>query len=205
MAAGRGPALRTSRLVLVPVRPDDADGLLAFFNEPAVGRYLLDGRRVSRPWVESEIAASRARFIEEGLGLWAMRDAASSVPAGEDRATGAGAAGAVGERALIGVVEPALIGVVGFRPFFDPPELQLLYALHPDVWGRGLATEATEAALSYAFDERGLDEVRAATDEPNHRSVAVMERLGMERWKSEPGEPYETLFYRIGRAEWQGR
>lgn len=178
--------LRTRRLVLTPVTPDDADALLDLFNEPDVGRYLLDGKPVSRPWVESEIAASRARFAEGGLGLWAVRHASATSPA-------------------VSGGEAPLIGVVGFRPFFDPPELQLLYALHPDVWGRGLATEAAGGALSHAFDEIGLDEVQAATDGPNHASVAVMERLGMTRWKSEPGVPYETLFYRIGRAEWEGR
>lgn len=202
-----GTTLRTPRLVLTPIAPGDRDQLLSFFNEPDVGRYLLDGTKVSRQWVESEIAASRARFGESGLGLWAVREASGSRAAGNEieDADDRGEASLGALRDTGSSSGARLIGVVGFRPFFDPPELQLLYALHPDLQGRGLATEAASAALTYGFDEVGLDEVRAATDAPNRASVAVMERLGMEPWKTESGEPWETLFYRIGRERWMGR
>lgn len=167
--------LRTDRLALVPLTPDDVESLLDFFNEPAVGRYLLDGESVDRAWVVAEVEASEDRFGDNGAGLWTMR--AATV-----------------DGACAGV--PELLGVVGFRPFFDPPELQLLYAVHPAAWGRGFATEAARAAVGHAFGTLGFDEVRAATDEPNAASIRVLEKLGMRRWKVEAGEPWNTLFYR---------
>lgn len=48
-------------------------------------------------------------------------------------------------------------------------------------WGRGYATEAARAALAFAFDEAGLDEVISFTAVTNHRSRAVMERIGLVR------------------------
>lgn len=45
---------------------------------------------------------------------------------------------------------------------------------------RGLATEAAQAAVRFAFEHRGLDEVTAHTAVHNLPSQAVMHRLGMQ-------------------------
>lgn len=177
-------ALRTDRLDLAPLSAEDAPRVQALLNHPEVGRYLLDGRAVSRAWVEEEIDTSRRRFETGSCGLWLA----------DLRHPGAGEKGGLGST-------PAT-GLVGFRPFFDPPELQLLYAFDPGVWGRGLATEAARAACDFAFRELGFEEVVAATDEPNAASASVLARLGMELWKTEEGAPYRTLFFRVGRETW---
>ena len=183
------PRLATPRLLLAPFHERDVDELLAFFNEPDVARYLLDGASVSREWVEEEVRASRRRFADGSAGLWTVR-------ANADEAAN------IGELAQHRDA-PSLLGIVGFRPFFDPPERQLLYALHRSRWGQGIATEAARAAIDYAFDVLGLDEVRAATDSPNLASIQVLERLGMTRWKTDPGDPWDTLFYRVRSSSWR--
>ncbi|NNL29640.1 MAG: GNAT family N-acetyltransferase [Gemmatimonadetes bacterium] len=165
--------MATPRLRLMPVRDGDLPALLTLFNEPEVGRYLLDGHPVSQAWVQAEIAASRDRFASSSAGLWAIREHA----------------------------EDTLLGVVGYRPFFDPPELQLVYALRPSSWGRGLATEAARAALDHGFEALAFDEVRAATDAPNEASIRVLEQLGMAPWKTTPGTPWDTIFFRVRREE----
>jgi len=145
-APGPRRVLSTRRLVLTPVSPDDEVELLTLFREPAVRRYLLDDLLVDAAWVAAEVAASGERFDTGSAGLWAIRD------------------GAGGE---------SILGFAGFRPFFDPPELQLLYGLYPDAWGRGYATEAASAVLGHAFTVLGFSLVTAATDVPNARSVGV--------------------------------
>lgn len=179
MTSGAAPRLRTPRLLLVPVDVADIEGLLDFFNLPDVGRYLLDGASVSREWVREEVRESRRRFAGEGIGLWKVETGPQAGAAPDDASPG------------------GIEGIVGFRPFFDPPELQLLYALHPSIQGRGIATEAARAAIDYAIDVVGLEEIRAATDAPNTRSIRVLERLGMSHADTEPGQPWETLFYRL--------
>jgi RimJ/RimL family protein N-acetyltransferase len=69
------------------------------------------------------------------------------------------------------------IGFVGFREF--PPSIELLYALLPQHWGQGLATEASRAALDFVFKRCPFTEVYAGTDPPNAASLRVIERLGM--------------------------
>ena len=163
--------LATDRLTLRPIGPDDADELLRVFRDAAVRRFLLDDTLVDREWVRGEIRRSREAFEAEGWGLWAARLHGRS----------------------------RVAGFAGFRHFFDPPELQLLYGLTPDHWGQGLATEAARAVTDYAFDVLGFDRVIAATDVPNQASVRVMERLGMrfER-RTDDGEG-GTVYYRLDR------
>jgi RimJ/RimL family protein N-acetyltransferase len=45
--------------------------------------------------------------------------------------------------------------------------------------GQGLATEAAAAAIAYAFDTLGVDEVVAYTSPGNAASLRVMEKVGM--------------------------
>lgn len=184
--------LRTERLELRPFAPGDRDDLHALFTDAAVRRFLLDGQLVGRDWVATEIRASEARFREGGAGIWAVRERGpESRPAATDGA-------AVGTARIAGRGSP-VVGFVGYRPFFEPPELQLLYGFLPDCWGRGYATEAAGAAIRYGFDALGLEEIRAATDPPNEGSIRVLERLGFDRIDCSTGAPRDTLCFALGR------
>ena len=55
------------------------------------------------------------------------------------------------------------------------------YRLHPDYWGKGLATEAARATLRYGFETLALDEVIALVLPGNAASIRVLEKLGMAR------------------------
>lgn len=70
--------------------------------------------------------------------------------------------------------------------------LEVGWTVHPDLWGRGYATEIGRAGLAYAFDELTADEVVAFTEPHNRRSRVVMERLGMRYQRDivHLGEPF---------------
>jgi len=170
------PVITTERLTLRPFGAEDIDVLLELFTDADVRRHLLDDTVVSREWVEEEVLSSQARFTESGCGLWTLTERAGG----------------------------SIIGFVGFRPFFDPPELQLLYGLLPSHWGRGFATEACEAAIDYAFAVLGLEDVRAATDVPNTASIAVLERLGMRERRRTADGAHGTVFFQVLASEWTG-
>jgi [ribosomal protein S5]-alanine N-acetyltransferase len=57
--------------------------------------------------------------------------------------------------------------------------VEIGWALRRKFWGHGYATEIGQAALAYSFDELGMEAVVSCTSHDNHRSRAVMERLGM--------------------------
>lgn len=167
--------LYSARAILRPFEQGDAAELLALFRDPEVRRYLLDDALVSNEWVMDEIRSSNERFAESGTGLWSISLAD----------------------------EARIAGFVGFRDFFDPPQLQLLYGLLPGYWGRGLATEVAARICAEAFTTLGLDRVRAATDRPNAASSRVLERLGMTLVRNSAEGTAGTLFYELKREDWE--
>jgi ribosomal-protein-alanine N-acetyltransferase len=167
----RDHALVTARTVLLPFADADLSELVAVFQDPMVRRYLLDDDVVSAEWVRAEIQGSRERFDGAGTGLWAIRLTGRST----------------------------IVGFVGFREFFAPPQLQLLYGLLPQHWGKGLATEAATAVCDHALGELGLAEVAAATDLENEASARVLLRLGMKQVRTSAAGAGGTAFYVLER------
>ncbi|WP_414051279.1 GNAT family N-acetyltransferase [Macrococcus animalis] len=55
------------------------------------------------------------------------------------------------------------------------------YMIHPEYWGKGLATHAANHLISYGFKEKSLNRIFAVTDIQNKGSVRVLEKAGMQR------------------------
>src|SRR5207248_8877867 len=55
------------------------------------------------------------------------------------------------------------------------------YELTPDFWGRGYATEAAWAMLSYGFDRLGLHRIWAELNAENAASAHVLEKVACDR------------------------
>lgn len=72
------------------------------------------------------------------------------------------------------------------RPPVHAAWLELGWALRPQYWGLGYATEIGRAALGYAFDVMGIRAVVSCTVRHNARSVAVM-RDPQRRIRGGPG------------------
>jgi RimJ/RimL family protein N-acetyltransferase len=74
-----------------------------------------------------------------------------------------------------------LLGWCGFiPPDDDDPDAEILYALHADFRGKGLATEAARHAISWLFEATPYQGVTAVISTPfNPGSVGVVTKLGM--------------------------
>jgi RimJ/RimL family protein N-acetyltransferase len=135
---------------------------------PILARTVRDGRPLvyldsantsQKPQVviDAMVDHIRKHFSEHGFGLWAIE-----VP---------GVAPFVGFAGL---------AVTQFTAHFTPC-VEVGWRLAFEHWGHGYATEAARLALGYAFGTLALPEVVSFTSVGNHRSRAVMERLGMRR------------------------
>jgi [ribosomal protein S5]-alanine N-acetyltransferase len=153
----------TERLRLEPIGPRHAADLLALFRDPAVAAWYGE-------WTPETAVQQAARIGErwsvDGVHKWMAYE----------RETGQ----RVGRGGL------SLADVDG------RDRLELGWALHGAFWGRGYATEIGRAGLAFAFEELGADEVVAFTEPHNHRSRAVMARLGM-RYRKEFERHDETF------------
>lgn len=89
------------------------------------------------------------------------------------------------------------------------PGTEVGYALHADGRGKGYATEACEAAIDWAFEVLGWDEVIQSIDADNTASQQVAMRLGARnRGQGRYPPPLDTHAIDIWgqtRAEWQAR
>jgi RimJ/RimL family protein N-acetyltransferase len=161
-----GEQLVTDRLVLRPWRLDDAEQALEVYGQSDVAKWLS-------PAMDSVQDISAMRLV---LEQWIGESDRLDVPAGRWAI----------ERSDDGRV----IGGAVLLPL--PPgnaDLEMGWALHPDVWGRGYATEAASALAQWAFDA-GHDEVFAVARPKNTRGGAVARRIGME-WVGETDKYYD--------------
>jgi RimJ/RimL family protein N-acetyltransferase len=154
--------LRTPRLVLRSWESGDVDAFYDLYSRWEVMRRLgAHPRRVLAGIDEARTRIERWQATEAPpLGLWAIVPTGASAP----------------------------VGTVLLLPLADADgptdEVEIGWHLHPDHWGRGLATEAAAALLK----EAALPRVLALTDPDNERSQAVARRLGMadegltDRW-----------------------
>jgi [ribosomal protein S5]-alanine N-acetyltransferase len=154
------PVLRTQRLVLRPWTPEDVDSLHTLFTAPEVRRYLWDDVVIWRELVAQLVDSHLATVDHHGIGYWTLHLATTSTADG------------------------AIAGFCGFRFINDGPEIELMYGLRAEQWGKGLATEACWAAVEHLWNSTGFRRVYARTDPPNENSVRVMQRLGMMRESS---------------------
>ena len=87
----------------------------------------------------------------------------------------------------------ALVGFVALKPTGE--DVELLVALAEQAWGRGLAYEASTAALRHGFEIRARKRILASVDLPNERSHKLMKRLGFTPIGETDGPKYRLLRY----------
>jgi len=135
---------------LRPVGQGDLDAVLTLAHLPLVYRYLFDGAAPDRAEVAELIAASMADPIESAAGMWLLQGG-----------------------------RPGCSGMVQLRPDFAGRSAELIYLLHPAVWGQGLAARMAWSAICRGFGAGRFDRIIAVADSPNAASIAVMRRLDM--------------------------
>lgn len=166
--------LETPRLLLHPYTQADIVPLHQLWTNPEVRRYLWDDITIPLERAAEVVGDSMEEWEIYGFGQWCIYDKTSQ----------------------------ELIGFCGFR--HDEPGMppELLYGLHPDWWGEGLATEATTIALTFGFCKKKFSTVCAMTHPDNQQSVALLERLGMKFQRRDLLHGLDMLFYQLTQQHW---
>lgn len=152
---GTFPELVTARLVLRAWKTGDEAAFAELNADAVVTQYLLGPFTLERS--NAQVESFREHFAKHGFGRWAVE-----LP---------------GEASFIGTEG---LSVVPYASHFTP-SVEVAWRLARPYWGRGFASEAARAALSFGFEHARLQEIVALTVPANARSRAVMERLGMTR------------------------
>lgn len=147
--------IETERLVLRRLADEDLAPYMAYLNDPLVARY--------QSW-ESYTEEQARGLIERQKGVEPGTPGQWFTFAAELKETG------------------VMIGHVALSVKADDHrQAEIGFTFARGHQGRGLAREAAESVLGYAFGVLGLHRVAAVTDCENERSVALLGRLGMRR------------------------
>jgi [ribosomal protein S5]-alanine N-acetyltransferase len=151
--AGSLDRVQTAHLTCERLRPDHLAEVLILLRDPRVARTLCPA---GEPPTEAEVIVSLgdklAHWDRHGFGIWQLYDRASGT----------------------------MVGRSGLQHTFvaGANEVEVGWAIVPERWGEGLATELARAAVDVAFRDLGLTDVVAFTLPDNLASRRVMEKTG---------------------------
>lgn len=77
------------------------------------------------------------------------------------------------------------------------------WAIRPDRWREGLASEAAARVVEIGFDDCGLDEIISGTMTENVASRGVMEKLGFRYDTDVEHAGLPHVLYRLDRRTWE--
>lgn len=166
------PTIKTSRLILRPMRPQDATRLSKIFRDPVTARYWVGPDRNLRDSMD-RIQRMRAHWRENGFGDWALVEKDSG----------------------------RMIGYCGLHYVDGLSGVQLGYLLDRSRWGQGFATEAAEAVLRFGFERRRLHRIFAVMATRNAAAVKVAENCRMSYSKNITREGPRAV-YALDRKDW---
>ena len=174
-----GPTLETPRLILRPPREEDLDGWEELLGDEETARFIGGVRARADAW----------RAMMTMAGSWAIKGFA-----------------------MFSVIEKdsgRWLGRIGPWQPEGWPGTEVGWSLVRSAWGQGYAVEAAEAAIDWAFEALGWDEVVHVIAVDNVRSQAVAKRLGSaNRGPTRMPEPFHEIeadLWAQSREQWAER
>src|SRR6476620_4026063 len=152
MTANETLELRSLRLCLRRLRPEDAPAMVGYRSLPEVARF--QSWESFGPDDAARLIAGQAEIMPDTPGTWL-------------------------QLALVLLESGDVIGDCGIHFRRDEPrQVELGITVAPAHQGRGLAKEALGAELGYVFDSLGKHRVSAVTDAENQSAAGLFLSLG---------------------------
>jgi RimJ/RimL family protein N-acetyltransferase len=173
------PVLETERLILRPPQLQDLERWADFAADADATRYLGGPMSRSNAW----------RALMAMAGSWSLNG-----------------------YAMFSVIEKSTGRWVGRLGPWQPdgwPGAEVGWSLHRDAWGKGYATEGARAAMDFAFDVLGWDDIVHCIDPDNRPSQKVAQALGsVLRGPAKLPPPLDAMpceLWGQTRAQWRAR
>lgn len=166
------PIIETPRLRLRPPEAQDVTPMMEIHQDPEVIRYIGSG-------VPGDIAVAW-RNVALMIGHWQMRG--------------------YGPWTITARVDGEILGRAGLWNVEGGPGVELGWMLRRPSWGQGLATEAAQAALDWAWMHTEHDHIISVIHLSNAPSIRIAEKLGERLERTEIVDGAEVRTYGMHRA-----
>ncbi len=161
--------LETQRLIARRIQASDFSLLYQMYQNPEIAATL--GGIKSAEETRKSLAWNLAQWVQNGFGLWLWFDKKSQ----------------------------KFVGRAGIRKIDVEGQdvIEVAYALMPNYWKQGLATEMAQECVKAAFEKLKLAELVCLTLTINKASQRVMEKLGFCYIKSISRVGMPHVFYKL--------
>ncbi len=169
--------LTTARLIAEAITPLHFSALHRLHTDPRAMRTLsADGKPLADETVREQIERNIDHWRQHGFGFWIFCRKSDG----------------------------AFIGRGGLKIYqIDGQEVVgLAYAVMPDYWNRGFATEMAQASLDVGFEQLGFPEIGSWTLPANLASQRVVEKLGFHYERDFEFAGLLHRFYRLVAEDW---
>jgi ribosomal-protein-alanine N-acetyltransferase len=144
--------IRTKRIFMRKFTKEDIKEFYEIVKKQEVGEWLGIGKGMSFEEAEGYVNKIIKHWTIHNFGVWAVTNESNK----------------------------EIIGHCGLRYIDDTDDIEIIYLLDPKFWGKGLATEAGNVAVQYAFNSLKVDKLLARVRTNNSKSKNVINKLGFK-------------------------
>jgi [ribosomal protein S5]-alanine N-acetyltransferase len=145
------PPVRTARLILRRLQPEEAEVLFRIYQSEGVLRYFPITVPPALEKVQHFIRSQGEHWEKYGYGNWGV------LPDGGQE----------------------IIGWAGLQYLPELDETEVGFLLDRPWWGKGYATEVAQASIKFGFENFNLDHIIALVHPENLASQRVIEKCGL--------------------------
>lgn len=169
----------TLRLFIRPVTPSDTDDLFRIYGDPATNTFNPAGPHPDIYHSQAVLSRALSHWKSHGFGTWAI-----SLRENPDRVIG--------------------FGGLSIRHFADITINNLGYRFSTEAWGKGLATEFANYAVSYGFKALKLPEISAIVRANHLASQKVLLKAGLRHVQDihDVENAPASMLFTLSRDEW---
>lgn len=165
--------ITTERLVLRLFDPEnDIDHYAAILGQRDVGKWLPKRDAYNYDESKNMIKFFTDHWERNGFGAWAMT-----------------------------TKDGKLLGHMGLNFYPDLKEVEVLYALGEEAWGKGYATEGAKASAQYAFQNLSCEKLIGLTKPDNFPSQHVLKKLGMKHTKEIHWRGMDLFYFELNKND----
>lgn len=168
--------IETTRLILRQFTEQDIPDFVKIYADPIGMQHMGKGAKTPAETAQS-ISWKMKHWQDRGYGLWCMVEKNSGI----------------------------VLGHCGVAWLEFMNEVEVAYLVDRPHWGKGYATEAVKASISFGFEVLNVPRIVAIVRPGNISSDRVAEKVGMKYYRDAEDKGFKFRCYKIEMSEYKVR